>query len=77
MPRKRMLIHKDQQDDFHSRSSKRYKSHVDSAKKQQTNLLPAVILSGFKWDAVVDVWITKALESYDALFMEASLDLPT
>ncbi|CZT00033.1 uncharacterized protein RCO7_01765 [Rhynchosporium graminicola] len=77
MPRKRMLIHKDQHDDFHSRSSKRYKSHVDSTKGKQTNLLPAVILSGFKWDAVVDVWITKALESYDALFMEVSLDLPT
>ncbi|KAL2066144.1 hypothetical protein VTL71DRAFT_2215 [Oculimacula yallundae] len=83
MSRKRAFGYDEEDGDFHFRSPvwtnapKRLTSYRGLLENQQTHeSSPAVILSGFMWSAGVDIWITRALEPYDALFMGASLDLP-
>ncbi|KAH9218162.1 hypothetical protein DL95DRAFT_490845 [Leptodontidium sp. 2 PMI_412] len=78
MPRKRRARSED--DDLinvsHERSHKHIKAKThDENPRSQNASFPTVILSGFTWNMDVDARISRALDPYDPVFMEVSLEL--
>ncbi|PVH83504.1 hypothetical protein DL98DRAFT_569607 [Cadophora sp. DSE1049] len=67
----------DQVDSSHESTRKYIKAEIeDETARGPSPSFPAVILSGFTWNMDVDARISRALEMYNPIFLEVSLELP-